>query len=154
VVPLGVRPDQCFDEITPNNMHTSLTCAFSGAFIVGGGLVVTVWSMYYLHHALYQTLTRQSLRPSALHASANLLGHCTRSDLLLHFTSRRLGSRRRPLHYHNDFDWCLISIWRCLSCELRSVNGRFLGSSSRNRISGWSGANFDVSDRATRVSRI
>ncbi|QDS68236.1 hypothetical protein FKW77_010600 [Venturia effusa] len=43
VVPLGVKPNQCFDEITPNNMNTSLTCAFSGAFIVGGALAVTVW---------------------------------------------------------------------------------------------------------------
>ncbi|TID17069.1 Sulfate adenylyltransferase [Venturia nashicola] len=43
VIPLGVRPNQCFDEITPNNMHTSLTCAFSGACIVMGGLAVTVW---------------------------------------------------------------------------------------------------------------
>lgn len=43
-MPLGVKPNQCYDEITPNNMHTSLTCAFSGAFIVGGALVVTVWS--------------------------------------------------------------------------------------------------------------
>lgn len=46
VVPLGVKPKQCFDEITPNNMHTSLTCAFSGAFIVLGALVVTVWSRH------------------------------------------------------------------------------------------------------------
>jgi hypothetical protein len=43
-MPLGVKPEQCHDEITPNDMHTNLTCAFSGAFIVCGGLVVTVWS--------------------------------------------------------------------------------------------------------------
>ncbi|KAF2436475.1 hypothetical protein EJ08DRAFT_148057 [Tothia fuscella] len=43
VVPLGVKPNQCFDQITPNDMYTSMTCAFSGAFIVGGGLVVSVW---------------------------------------------------------------------------------------------------------------
>ncbi|OCK92757.1 uncharacterized protein K441DRAFT_569020 [Cenococcum geophilum 1.58] len=43
VVPLGVQPDQCYDVITPNDMYSSLTCAFSGAFIVAGGLSIDVW---------------------------------------------------------------------------------------------------------------
>ncbi|KIW07664.1 uncharacterized protein PV09_01604 [Verruconis gallopava] len=44
VIPLAVRPKQCYDQITPNDMYTSLTCAWSGAFIVGGGLIVVVWT--------------------------------------------------------------------------------------------------------------
>ncbi|KAF2754245.1 hypothetical protein EJ05DRAFT_489477 [Pseudovirgaria hyperparasitica] len=43
VIPLGHRPEQCFDEITPNDMYSSLTCAFSGAFVVSGGVAITVW---------------------------------------------------------------------------------------------------------------
>ncbi|KAF2186912.1 hypothetical protein K469DRAFT_686135 [Zopfia rhizophila CBS 207.26] len=43
VVPFGVRPSQCYDEITPNDMFSNLTCAFSGAFIIAGGLSIAVW---------------------------------------------------------------------------------------------------------------
>ncbi|KAF2805963.1 uncharacterized protein BDZ99DRAFT_100761 [Mytilinidion resinicola] len=43
VVPLAVRPPQCYDEVTPNDMYSNLTCAFSGAFIIAGGLSMTVW---------------------------------------------------------------------------------------------------------------
>ncbi|KAF2836315.1 hypothetical protein M501DRAFT_940269 [Patellaria atrata CBS 101060] len=43
VVPLAVKPEQCYDEITPNDMYSSLTCAWSGAFITSGGLTVAMW---------------------------------------------------------------------------------------------------------------
>lgn len=43
VVPFGVQPPQCYDEITPNDMFSNLTCAWSGAFIISGGLAVGVW---------------------------------------------------------------------------------------------------------------
>lgn len=43
VIPLGARPEQCYDEITPHDMYSSLTCAFSGAFLVAGGLSFAVW---------------------------------------------------------------------------------------------------------------
>lgn len=43
IIPFGSQPDQCYDEITPNDMYTSLTCAFSGAFIIAGGFSITVW---------------------------------------------------------------------------------------------------------------
>lgn len=42
-VPLGARPDQCYNEITPNNMYSSNECAWSGAFIIAGGLSATTW---------------------------------------------------------------------------------------------------------------
>jgi hypothetical protein len=44
VVPFGAKPSQCYDEITPNDMYSSLTCAFSGAFLISGGLSIAVWS--------------------------------------------------------------------------------------------------------------
>ena len=44
ISPLGTKPDQCFNEITPNDMYSSMTCAWSGAFIVAGGLCGTTWS--------------------------------------------------------------------------------------------------------------
>lgn len=43
VIPFGAQPEQCYDEITPNDMYTSLTCAFSGAFLISGGLSFGVW---------------------------------------------------------------------------------------------------------------
>jgi hypothetical protein len=42
-IPLGSKPQQCHNEITPNDMYSSLECAFSGAFVVAGGLSVVVW---------------------------------------------------------------------------------------------------------------
>jgi uncharacterized BrkB/YihY/UPF0761 family membrane protein len=43
VIPLGGQPDQCYDEITPNDMYSNLTCAFSGAFLISGGMSMAVW---------------------------------------------------------------------------------------------------------------
>ncbi|KAH7087103.1 hypothetical protein FB567DRAFT_602671 [Paraphoma chrysanthemicola] len=43
VIPLGASPEQCYNEITPNDMYSSLTCAFSGAFLISGGLSMAVW---------------------------------------------------------------------------------------------------------------
>lgn len=51
IVPLGAQPEQCFDEITPNDMYSSMTCAWSGAFIVVGGISGAVWSKCGLHLA-------------------------------------------------------------------------------------------------------
>jgi hypothetical protein len=44
VIPFGTRPAQCYDEITPHDMFSNLTCAFSGAFLIAGGLSMAVWS--------------------------------------------------------------------------------------------------------------
>jgi hypothetical protein len=43
VVPFGAKPEQCYDEITPNDMYSSITCAFSGAFLISGGLSIAMW---------------------------------------------------------------------------------------------------------------
>ena len=43
VIPFGAHPEQCYDEITPNDMYSDLTCAFSGAFLISGGLSIAVW---------------------------------------------------------------------------------------------------------------
>lgn len=42
-IPLGARPEQCYNEITPNDMYTSMACAWGGAFIIAGGLSVIMW---------------------------------------------------------------------------------------------------------------
>ncbi|KAI4738668.1 hypothetical protein E4T50_10890 [Aureobasidium sp. EXF-12298] len=43
VIPLGAEPDQCYDGITPNDMFTSMTCAWSGAFLLAGALAGSMW---------------------------------------------------------------------------------------------------------------
>ncbi|KAK6379170.1 hypothetical protein LTR81_027778 [Elasticomyces elasticus] len=42
-IPLSAKPEQCYNEITPNDMYSSDKCAWSGAFIVAGGLSATIW---------------------------------------------------------------------------------------------------------------
>ncbi|KAF7195192.1 hypothetical protein HII31_03398 [Pseudocercospora fuligena] len=42
-IPLGARPQQCYDAITPNDMYTSNACAWGGAFIIAGGLTAMMW---------------------------------------------------------------------------------------------------------------
>lgn len=43
IIPWAQKPDQCFDEITPNDMYSNITCAFSGALIVAGGTSTAMW---------------------------------------------------------------------------------------------------------------
>jgi hypothetical protein len=43
IIPLGTKPQQCFNQVTPNDMQSSGSCAISGALILFGGLAVVVW---------------------------------------------------------------------------------------------------------------
>ncbi|KAF1351153.1 hypothetical protein BDV97DRAFT_368817 [Delphinella strobiligena] len=43
IIPLGAKPDQCYNEITPNDMYSSMTCAWSGAFIIAGSISGAMW---------------------------------------------------------------------------------------------------------------
>ena len=43
VIPLAARPDQCFDDITPNSMQSSSICAASGTFLILGGWAGVLW---------------------------------------------------------------------------------------------------------------
>ena len=44
VIPLGTSPDFCYNDITPNDLHTDLSCGFTGAFVEAGAMGVVVWS--------------------------------------------------------------------------------------------------------------
>lgn len=44
-MPLGTKPDLCFDAVTPNDMHTSMSCAWTGAFLITGAMGAAVWIM-------------------------------------------------------------------------------------------------------------
>jgi hypothetical protein len=43
IIPLARQPPQCFDPVTPNGMHSNVTCAFSGAFAAFGGMTLVCW---------------------------------------------------------------------------------------------------------------
>jgi len=42
-IPLSAKPEQCYNQITPNDMYSNAECAWSGAFIIAGGLSATMW---------------------------------------------------------------------------------------------------------------
>ncbi|PYH87889.1 hypothetical protein BO71DRAFT_392620 [Aspergillus ellipticus CBS 707.79] len=44
IIPLGVKPEQCHNQITPNDMHSDLSCAFTGSMLLFGGWVTVVFS--------------------------------------------------------------------------------------------------------------
>ncbi|KAK6067247.1 hypothetical protein SCUP234_11730 [Seiridium cupressi] len=43
IVPLAAKPDQCYDQITPNGMASSAVCAVSGSFLLIGGWAGVMW---------------------------------------------------------------------------------------------------------------
>ncbi|KAF4634879.1 hypothetical protein G7Y89_g3225 [Cudoniella acicularis] len=43
IIPLGAKPNQCFNAITPNDMTTNTACALSGAFLIAGGWCGVMW---------------------------------------------------------------------------------------------------------------
>ncbi|MCJ1336185.1 hypothetical protein MMC09_001461 [Bachmanniomyces sp. S44760] len=43
IIPLGSKPDQCHDAITPNDMKSDPSCAASGFFLLFGGLATVMW---------------------------------------------------------------------------------------------------------------
>lgn len=45
VIPLGNPKTQCYDKITPHDMYSSINCALSGAFLLGGGWSTVMWGM-------------------------------------------------------------------------------------------------------------
>ena len=46
MIPLGSKPNVCHDAITPNDMHSDLSCAFSGSLLTFGGFAAVMWGMY------------------------------------------------------------------------------------------------------------
>lgn len=46
IIPLGAKPSQCHNSVTPNNTASDLTCGFSGAILAVGGLASIMWGEY------------------------------------------------------------------------------------------------------------
>ena len=43
IIPLGTKPDQCHDSITPNSMYSDTSCALSAVFLLMGGFGAIMW---------------------------------------------------------------------------------------------------------------
>lgn len=43
IVPLAQAPEQCFDPVTPNDIHSSTSCAATGGMVVFGGMLTVCW---------------------------------------------------------------------------------------------------------------
>ncbi|KAH7380669.1 hypothetical protein BKA66DRAFT_609761 [Pyrenochaeta sp. MPI-SDFR-AT-0127] len=42
-IPVSTKPDDCYDAITPSDMHDSMSCAWTGSLITLGGLGCVIW---------------------------------------------------------------------------------------------------------------
>lgn len=43
VIPVGVDPSLCYDAITPHDMRSSVSCAWTGSLVTIGGLGCAIW---------------------------------------------------------------------------------------------------------------
>ncbi|KAI9679888.1 MAG: hypothetical protein M1817_004903 [Caeruleum heppii] len=43
IIPLAAKPKQCYNKITPNDLHSDATCAVTGAFLLAGGWWSVMW---------------------------------------------------------------------------------------------------------------
>ncbi|GAB7344719.1 hypothetical protein MBLNU457_3189t1 [Dothideomycetes sp. NU457] len=43
IITLKSEPEQCYNEITPHDMYSSAACAWSGAFVICGGVCAVFW---------------------------------------------------------------------------------------------------------------
>lgn len=115
IVPLIDKPDQCYDIITPNDLYSSMTCAWSGAFIVAGGLCGATWSKCNrVSFDGWVQLTSTSLHPCLFNASPDMLGYRARPKVLLHIASVRLGRASSASSSNHDRHWRILPCRRCM----------------------------------------
>ncbi|KAJ9664940.1 hypothetical protein H2201_004992 [Coniosporium apollinis] len=43
IIPLGTDPDLCYDQVTPHDMYSDMSCAWTGALLQVGGMGAVVW---------------------------------------------------------------------------------------------------------------
>lgn len=95
IIPLGAKPEQCNDAITPNDMYSDMSCAFSGAFLLFGGFAAILWgflrSLSIHLQICWQVVTGRKFFWSSLIAGWGLPGLFLAITLPLTGTSYRFG---------------------------------------------------------------
>lgn len=115
-------------------MFSNLTCAFSGAFLIAGGMSMAVWSkLFNFIHTLKRKAYCPSLHSCAIDASPDLLGRHAREKVLLLGTRPRLVCGRGLFRRNDHSHWSLLPIRGCLSCQLAGIYERLLGSVACDR---------------------
>ncbi|KAI9729187.1 MAG: hypothetical protein M1834_007094 [Cirrosporium novae-zelandiae] len=46
IVAVGAKPNLCYDKVTPNDMYTSLACAWTGALSLFGAMAAIIWVLF------------------------------------------------------------------------------------------------------------
>lgn len=113
VTPLAAKPEECFDEITPNGMESSLVCAFSGAFIVGGGWAGVMWVFMRalaLHLQIcWQVVMGKSCKSRSCRIIAFL--ELTRHSHVGSYCGR-MGCPCDRTRSRHGFQWRILQIWQ------------------------------------------
>ena len=113
VTPLAAKPDECFDHITPNGMESNLVCAFSGAFIVGGGWAGVMWVFLRalaLHLQIcWQVVMGKSCKSRSCHIN-DFLGLTRHSHVGGY--SGRMGCPFDWTRSCYGFQWGFLQIWQ------------------------------------------
>lgn len=94
IIPLGTKPDQCYDAITPRGMRSSMSCAWSGALLEAGSMSGTVWStLQCTISTLWPTTDRvNSSSEISVDSPRRLLGRQAYTDLHVDSARPWLGS--------------------------------------------------------------
>lgn len=118
IIPIAAQPEQCYNEITPRDMYSSLSCAWSGALLEVGSMAAVVWSKFFHNwdwlgaSCGYALLTYCSPPPLPLDSPACLLGLGAYRFVRLDRPRPRLGPAC-PLPRHlTSRDRRLLSRWR------------------------------------------
>ncbi|CAD6564432.1 MAG: hypothetical protein ASARMPREDX12_002659 [Alectoria sarmentosa] len=110
IVPLAAKPEQCHDTITPNDMYSDMTCAFSGAFLLFGGFAAILWgflrSLSIHLQICWQVVTGKKFFWCSLIAGWGLPGLFLAITLPLTGTSYRFGDTCHINHTKALQDYC------------------------------------------------
>lgn len=147
IIPLGAEPEQCYNGITPNDMHSDLTCAFTGAFILFGGWGVIIWSMFPLGLFNFLTILTDPyyrLFPGSLTTLTRLLGYNHGERIFLLYTNRRVGHSGYWIGTGAHLDRDILSFRKRLPYQSPSGPGRFLGPADGLRCNGFNTSVYDA----------
>src|SRR5690349_988219 len=115
VIPLGAKPTQCANDITPHGMKSSTTCALSGAFLLAGGWCGVMW-VFMRALALHLQICWQVVIGKSCklhHNQREWQRFLTKGDTShvggLHW---RLGPSCCCPCYCYDIQWGFFSLWR------------------------------------------
>jgi len=108
---MGNQSTQCFDKITPHDMYSSINCALSGAFLLGGGWCTVMWGMFSQPDGLENLPDKSSFPANLITTSSNLLASDPWTPLLPQRTGCwMVDTRSFPSHsaIHNR---SIVPVW-------------------------------------------